>query len=86
MKIEFEFSGLERLQKVLRKIDGSKTYNFRCEQDGVLSKADQGALALEALQHLIGDEAAQRSFLNSGCFSYHSALAGNTLRVAVTDR
>jgi len=38
MSVRIDLSGLERLQKVLGTLDGSKTYRFSCERDGVFDR------------------------------------------------
>lgn len=72
--IKMDMSGLERLEKVLTQIHGNKIWQF----DGIAdaSGVEERDLAQEALQHLITDEGAQKSFLTSRSFSYPSRIAG----------
>jgi len=84
MSVRIDLSGLERLQRVFGKLDGSKTYRFSCEKDDVFDKIDKRDLAVEAFQKLIGDERAQADFLAKGSFSYESRLVGTTIRVSLS--
>jgi hypothetical protein len=83
MSVRIDLSGLERLQRVLAKLDGSKTYRFSCERDGVLDKIDKRDLAVEAFQKVIADDRAQADFLANGSFSYESRLVDSTITVSL---
>ena len=79
--VRMDLSGLERLGKVLKRIHGSKTWEFSGIPD--LSETDEEGVAEEAVQHLLTDEPAQKALLRSGSFSYQSRLAAARLTVRV---
>ena len=75
LNVKMDLSWLERLQKVLTKLDGRKTWEFGGPTDPDLSGVDGEALSREAIQELMGNEAAQKAFLSRNSFSYGSRLA-----------
>jgi len=76
-----DLSGLERLQKVGKKLGGNHKYEFNCAGDVDLTETEQEGLSEEFLEPLMGDERAQKSFLRTQSFSYHSRKLGKRITV-----
>ncbi len=75
LNVKMDLSGLERLQKVLKKLGGRKTWEFRGPADADISGVDVESLSREAIQELMGNETSQKDILSRNSFSYGSRLA-----------
>ena len=86
MEVKFDFSGLERLEKVMKKIGGQKRLEYECQDGEALEKADLEELAEETIQHLLGDEKSQKTFVSGGTFSYRSKILRSVTKVTLAPR
>ena len=81
LNCRMDLSGLDRLKKVARRLDGQSELHFECAGGDDLEEADLCALTEEAVAHVLGDDRAQKSFLSTKSFSYRSTLLRKHVKV-----